>query len=269
MIAAAGADKKVHVLQAASGQTIAFAAHDAPIRDVRFVDVPSAATPIIASGSWDKTVKYWDIRQTASPVSTIQCSERVYSMDSAGPVLIIATADLKHHIVNLHADPTKIVRSDTTKLQHQTRCVALSPDAKYWATGSIEGRCSVTTVDPKAADVDNFTWKCHRGEQDAKKVTKVWALNGLAYHPIKPTCLATAGSDGTFNFWDVKARSRLKTFPNVGGALTACAFNRTGLLFAYAVGYDWSMGYQHNTPQYPNKLMLHPVRESDINKQRK
>jgi mRNA export factor len=45
----------------------------------------------------------------------------------------------------------------------------------------------------------------------------------------------------------------------VGGSITATTFNKTGNIYAYAVGYDWSKGFQGNNPQYPNKVMLHPV----------
>lgn len=70
---------------------------------------------------------------------------------------------------------------------------------------------------------------------------------------------STSGSDGTFHFWDKDAKHRLKGYPEVGGAITSTAFNRNGNIFAYAVSYDWSKGYAHNTPQYPIKVMLHPV----------
>lgn len=115
----------------------------------------------------------------------------------------------------------------------------------------------------------NFTWKCHRDVPDAtnsSKVTKVWAVNAVAYHTKIENRVATGGSDGTFNFWDVKAHLRLKTFPSVGGAVTSCAFDRTGKWFAYAVGYDWAMGHAGNKPDYPTKLMLHPVPDAEMQK---
>jgi mRNA export factor len=147
MVTAAGADKKIHVLQAATGQTTSFAAHDAPIRDVRFVDIPSAGAPIIASGSWDKTVRYWDIRNSSQPVATVQLPERVYAMDTSGPLLVISTADGQCSVVNLHTNPAALLRTDKNKLKHQTRSLSVSPSGKYWATGSIEGRASVQAVD--------------------------------------------------------------------------------------------------------------------------
>lgn len=84
------------------------------------------------------------------------------------------------------------------------------------------------------------------------------AVNDISFHPQHGT-FSTAGSDGTFHFWDKDAKHRLKGYPNVGGAITATTFNRNGSIFAYAVSYDWSKGYQANTPQYPTKVVLHPV----------
>lgn len=74
----------------------------------------------------------------------------------------------------------------------------------------------------------------------------------------------TAGADGTFHFWDRVKHQRLRPFPAVGGAITATGFSRDGAIFAYAVGYDWSMGYARNSPQYPTKLVLHPVADEEV-----
>lgn len=76
--------------------------------------------------------------------------------------------------------------------------------------------------------------------------------------------MATAGADGTFSFWEVKAHRRLKAFSAVGGAVTACAFDRTGDWFAYAVGYDWSKGFAHSKPECPTRLMLHPAAAAEV-----
>jgi len=149
LVAAAGADKKVHILHAISCETMSFAAHDAPVREVRFVDVPNAAAPIIASGSWDKTVRYWDIRNTSQPLGQLQCNERVYAMDTAGQALVIATAAMTFHVVDL-ANPTVIVRDEQSATKHQIRNVSVSPNGKIWASGTIDGRTSVIAVDPKA-----------------------------------------------------------------------------------------------------------------------
>src|SRR4051812_11129042 len=92
----------------------------------------------------------------------------------------------------------------------------------------------------------NMSFKCHRDAVDANGHIKVWTINALSTHPIYGT-FVTGGSDGTYHFWDKDARTRLKGYPNVGGSISAAAFNRTGDKLAYAVSYDWAKGFASNT----------------------
>lgn len=110
-------------------------------------------------------------------------------------------------------------------------------------------------------DRSNFSFKCHR-DPPQNQIVNVYAVNDISFHPQHGT-FSTAGSDGTFHFWDKDAKHRLKGYPNVGGSITATKFNKTGSIFAYAISYDWSKGYQANTTNYPIKVMLHPVQADE------
>lgn len=89
-------------------------------------------------------------------------------------------------------------------------------------------------------------------------MTAVHALKAISFHPVHGT-FSTAGSDGTYHFWDKDAKHRLKGYPKVGQSITSTAFNANGTIFAYGMSYDWSKGYQGNDQNAPNKVMLHPV----------
>lgn len=109
----------------------------------------------------------------------------------------------------------------------------------------------------------NFSFKCHRQTDTTQRdVAKVYSVNAISFHPQHGT-FSTAGSDGTFHFWDKDAKHRLKGYPEVGGPITSTAFNASGSIFAYAVSYDWSKGYAHNNQNIPTKIMLHPVQADE------
>lgn len=140
----------------------------------------------------------------------------------------------------------------------------------------------------------SFTFKCHRrtvnntpganhkkarsdnsnsNSKSNSKVTKVYAVNDIQFHPLHSATFATAGSDGSFVFWDRVARSRLREYlpptstsadESPAPAITASSFSRDGRFFAYAVGYDWSRGCAGNTPQTESKVLLHSMLEEDV-----
>ncbi|KAI1384724.1 WD40 repeat-like protein [Hypoxylon trugodes] len=275
MIAAAGADGRIHVLDAATGQTGIIGAHDAPIRSVRFVEIPGNLMPIMATGSWDKTIRYWDVR-TANHVATLNCKERVYSMDAKAQTLVVGTADRHIQLVDLK-NPSVFFKSRESALPYQTKAVAVSPTGEGWLTSDIGGRAAYTDINE--SNTESFTFRCHRDDPDAKKITKVWSVNAVQFHPIKRSNFVTAGSDGSFVFWDRVSHSRVRRYPAPPSTTTAAKgvksndtpigitagnFNRDGNYFAYAYGYDWSRGAVGNTPQTKTALMLHHVIPEDL-----
>ena len=134
-------------MDASTGQQHMLGSHGFPVRGVRFAAVPDAGAAIVVSGSWDKTVKFWDVRtRPGNAAATLQCDERVYSLDTRASLLVIATADMKIHLVDLRK-PSEILKTVPSPLKHQTRVVTAFLDGKGWATASIEGRCGMNAVD--------------------------------------------------------------------------------------------------------------------------
>ncbi|KAI5919938.1 WD repeat domain-containing protein [Camillea tinctor] len=287
MVLAAGADRKIHLLHAATGQQAVIGAHERPVRGARFVEVPGSGAPIVASGSWDGTVKFWDMRQQGAAAATLVCGERVYAMDAQERLLVAATADRRIHLVDLQ-NPAALLRSQDSPLKHQTTKVAVFPDGKGWATASIEGRCGVNALDERDASKTNFTFRCHRETAPpnpptnhvrappATTTTNVYALTDVRFHPHPRHAhtFATAGSDGTYSFWDRAGHMRLKGFAAPFAEkdpITAAAFSRAdgGAAYAYATGYDWSRGHAGNSPKVQTRLMLHWVAEEEVSPQRR
>jgi mRNA export factor len=115
-----------------------------PIKCIKFFEPAGSHAPMAVTGSWDKTIKYWDLR-TPNAVGTIDCGERIYSLDVKKDTLVIATASNEIHIVNLR-DPGRILETRKSPLTHQLRVVTLAVDGDHFAVGSIEGRVGYQRV---------------------------------------------------------------------------------------------------------------------------
>lgn len=258
-LASGGADKAGRLFDLGSQQATQIAAHDEPIKCCEFIEVNGQQ--ILATGSWDKTVRYWDLRQQ-TPVATLQLPERCYSMSVKDQLMVVATADRDICVVNL-SNPTTIYKTTKSPLKYQTRVVSCFLKGNGYAVGSIEGRCAIQYIEDKDKD-SNFSFKCHRDQvTNPSNSSNVFAVNDISFHPQHGT-FSTAGADGSFHFWDKDSKHRLKGFPTIGFPISCTTFNRTGGIFAYAVCYDWSKGHAGNTPNLPNKIMLHPVGPEDM-----
>merc|ERR1739847_103578 len=143
-------------------------------------------------GSWDKTVKYWDLRQ-GQPVVNVQLPERCYAMDTAFPLMVVATAE-RHVVIYDMRKPSQEWKRVVSPLKYQSRCVACFPDRSGFALGSIEGRVAIHYVEEKDKS-RRFAFKCHRQKN------MIYSVNSIKFHPVFGT-FATTGSDGTFHFWD-------------------------------------------------------------------
>ncbi|TPX32638.1 hypothetical protein SmJEL517_g04315 [Synchytrium microbalum] len=254
----AGADKMGKVLDMNTLQAVQFAQHDAPIKCVKALD-----NQCIITGSWDKTLRVWDLRQQ-TPAMVMNVPERIYAMDVVSNLLVVGTAERGIVIYNLQ-NPQQPFKSMISPLKWQTRCLAAFPDGKGFAIGSIEGRVGIQYVEDKDSSL-NFSFKCHRGNNN-----DVYAVNEISFHPVHGT-FSTAGSDGTFNFWDKDSKQRLKTStaindpaqPNVLCPIPATSFNRDGRIFAYAASYDWSRGYEHSRQGQRHRILLYAVKDDDV-----
>ncbi|XP_058788432.1 uncharacterized protein LOC131662618, partial [Vicia villosa] len=79
------------------GQPVTVAMHDALIKEVAWIPEMS----LLATGSWDKTIKYWDTRQS-NPVHTKQLLDRCYTMSVGHLLMVVGTADRNLIVFNLH-----------------------------------------------------------------------------------------------------------------------------------------------------------------------
>ncbi|KAK7027445.1 mitotic spindle checkpoint protein Bub3 [Paramarasmius palmivorus] len=193
----------------------------------------------LITGSWDRSLRFFDPRAAAAQVSLHEAPERVYKMDIVNNTLVVAMASRLFNIYDVRKMDMPAQQRESS-LKYMTRSVACMVTGEGYATASVEGRIAVEYFDPSdEAQQKKYAFKCHRLTEDG--VDHVWPVNSLAFHPIYNT-FASAGSDGTVSVWDHKIKKRLRQYPKYDNPVSSVAFNKDGSKMAVATCYTWDEG---------------------------
>ncbi|KAI0278415.1 WD40 repeat-like protein [Russula aff. rugulosa BPL654] len=230
-----GLDASLRELEFESEKIHALGQHDDAISSVRY----SSETNAIITGSWDRTVRFWDPRAATSQQSSHQLPERVYFMDTVGHRLVLALASRLFYIFDVRKmDAPEQTRESSLKFL--TRALACMSDGQGYATASVEGRIAVEYFDPSPAIQEKkYAFKCHR--QTIDDADHVWPVNALAFHPTYNT-FASGGSDATVSIWDHKVKKRLRQYTKYNAPVAALAFSADGSRLAIGASYTWDAG---------------------------
>jgi len=257
------ADKQARMWDLASNQVTVVGQHDAPIRNCHWITSPAYNS--LMTTSWDKTIRFWDMRQlpTQTSLATIQLPERVYCSDMMFPLGVVALANRRVKLYKLDGNPQEFQDAES-QLKHQSRCISIFKNKSTnqptgYALGSIEGRVAIQNIEAQDSK-NNFTFKCHRSPELVNGAQEIYPINDICFHPIHYT-LSTVGGDGRFMFWDKDARTKLKNSEQMQKQITKCDIHQSGNIFAYATGYDWSKGHEHNTQPTNAHIFLHRADE--------
>lgn len=215
----AGCQKTVKLWDLGKNALMDVAAHDAPVRYCFWLQDKG----LLVTCSWDKSIRFWDLR-SGSPAATVPAQNKISAMDVRGGVMVSCPmpvpGDTTHKIIvhdlrNLSAP----FREIASPMKYLTRSIRLFHNGVQFAVGSVEGRCSVKHVDKTQDElvdgqgraVNSFTFKCHR--DDPKTGDRIYGISHIAAYPTEAfgSVFATCGSDGEYHFWDMKARSKLRS----------------------------------------------------------
>lgn len=117
----AGCDKQAKAWDLASNQVVQVAAHDAPIKTCHWIKAPNYSC--LMTGSWDKTLKFWDTR-SSTPMLSITLPERCYCADVDFPMAVVGTAGRQILVYQLEGKPQEFKRLESP-LKYQHRCVSI------------------------------------------------------------------------------------------------------------------------------------------------
>lgn len=231
----------------ATGNTLStvLGAHNATVLNVSTPD-KSPNSSLIASGSYDNTVKIWSAGDRAGgmrfEVRSLPHSGRVNALafipstdaekDSAGrevpgniPEQQLVTGSGSGEIKLWNSTSGELM---TTIADHSGRIMSLaaSPDGTTFASGSSNGSIKVWPVEAIAEQQSQTNL---RGEV----LTDIGAqIDALAFHPIDSKLLASGDHDGTIQVWDLTRNEPTLTLTSDSDRIASIAISPNGRYLA-------------------------------------
>ena len=175
---------------------------------------------ILASGSWDRTLKLWDVA-TLTNIATLKGRRGINSVAFSPDGTILASgADDKVELWDVATRQS----IDTLEEQRRVSAVAFSPDGAILASGSWDGTLKLWDVATR---------------QNIDTLEGHTAISAVAFSP--DGTLASGGSDGdrTLKLWDVATLTNIITLGGQGSAVSAVAFSPDGTTLAFGGGFSW------------------------------
>ncbi|KAK8809782.1 hypothetical protein WA158_000725 [Blastocystis sp. Blastoise] len=241
----ASGDGKVKLWNAGANSTTldVIGTHNDIVSCVRSVNVNGSE--FICTGSFDKTIKYWDIR-TKTPAVVVQCPNKITAIDYADGLLIACIYNKLFYFQM--TNPSVPQEFSNPKLDEYLTCCSISADKELVTIGSASSRSAAYF--PKDTSY-NFLWK-------SSKIDKKYYPNSCSAIHNQTNALITAGGDGSIATWNCYGRIPICRIidtspPNKYSSgspkdpVTALSISSQGDFMAYATGYNWAMGD-------PNKL---------------
>ena len=286
----AGSDHTVKIWNPQSNQMAQIGQHQAPVRCVAY----SKDRKMVISGSWDRTFAVWDPRNFGKAMFIHNLGAKVYAMALKNNMLVVGmsdgdikTFDLRQsgkQVNSIYDEMKAYPNAKNTKLNHQVKCIDISPDGKGYVAGSIGGRVIIRYFNRNEKAKD-FGFKCHRFEEK-KRPNKnqrefVFSVNAIKFH--QSGTFTTGGSDGILSNWDKNKRKknwgskaitynspRTQQQQNVmKGRMSVVALDHhdDGQYLVYAVGYDWNKGALGHEPNVQKpQIYLHQNQANEMNK---
>ncbi|OMH85504.1 Mitotic checkpoint protein [Zancudomyces culisetae] len=213
---------------------------------------------MLVSGSWDKTIGFWDASAPKALQDLIEVSERVYTLATVDNMLVAGLAGRQIMVYDLR-NRSAPVETKESLLKYPTRKVTCMPNGQGFVVSSIEGRVAVEYFDPSPAVQSlKYAFKCHRKAVDGTDV--VYPVNDMAFHPVHHT-FVTGGSDGVVNLWDPVNKKRLKQYLGYPAGVSALDFNCSGNLLAIGSSYTFDQG---DVEHLPDEVYIKEISESDV-----
>ncbi len=187
-------------------------------------------SPMVASGSYDNTVKLWN-RNDAEAVRSLAHNGRVndliFTTDGRRLTTVSGSGD-----INLWTVPAGELTKTISGNSGRIISAAMSLDDTVLAIGSGDGAVKTWTL--KEDEFINPVTLKAIGPQ----------INAIAFHPIDPNLLLSGDQEGTIRVWDLAQQKNTLTLDNNADRIASLSVNNNG--YAASGSYDaairiWNM----------------------------
>ncbi len=169
----------------------------------------------LASASFDKTVRIWNLSTRESALTFTGHSDFVYAVAFGPKGDWIATAgkDKTGRLIDVKTGQSRLTLSGT---EQEVLAVAANPDGSTVVTAGLDPSLS--------------WWDAETGERKKRTGGHGTAVYEIAMSP-KGDLAASAGADKTVRLWNVKTMAALRTIPT-GSVVYAVALNKDAKVVA-------------------------------------
>jgi mRNA export factor len=242
--------------------------HNGGCKEVLFVDNYN----ILLTGGYDGALKIWDLK-SKDPVISYQFYNKIYSMGYSRNLLVVALSENVMAYFNLDNLQKNIFEPEliySSHIKSQIKKVVVMNDGNGYLEGSVEGRIAVkylnfytkpTLVGDGNYGIESkndFAFKCHREVRSRENLVQAYPINDMCVNPVYGS-VVSVGGNGKYYIWDITEKSKINERENCQDKtpLTATDINKSGILLAYASGYDWSRGAQFAHLYTRPKIFIH------------
>jgi WD40 repeat protein len=135
---------EIHLWDVATGKELAsIPDHDGPVTSVCF----SSDGQLLASASWDKTVRIWDVSKRKELRRLLGHTEKVYVLAFSPDNTLLASGG-NDKLIRLWNSRTGKELGKLQEHEGSVRSLAFSPDGRYLASGDYYGNLLIWTAKP-------------------------------------------------------------------------------------------------------------------------